>query len=144
MTKEEKISALRVIRADYLKFDDANAKDKYDALTMVIKELEQSSSRGGRRMRKEYDTITILDDLLNEEAVEATQRQLALKEAIESVKNEKRLHKIMAEWEEMINHIRYHMDKVTVSDKLVQSIYQTGEEHILEIVEYHYMRTRRD
>lgn len=95
-------------------------------------------------MRKEYDTITILDDLLNEEAVETTQRQLALKEAIKSVKNDKRLHKIIAEWEEMISHIRDHMNKVTVSDKFVQSIYQTGEAHILEIVEYHYMRTRRD
>lgn len=95
-------------------------------------------------MRKEYDTITILDDLLNEEAVEITQRQLALKEAIESVKNDKKYYKIIAEWEEMISRIRDHMDKVTVSDKFVQSIYQTGEAHILEIVEYHYMRTRRD
>lgn len=42
MTREEKISVLRVIRADYLNFDDVNTKDKYDALTMVIEALEKT------------------------------------------------------------------------------------------------------
>lgn len=41
MTREEAINMLHGIRADNLNLDDAYTKDKYDALTLAIKTLEQ-------------------------------------------------------------------------------------------------------
>jgi len=41
MTREEAISILHGIRADNLNFDDLYTKDKYNALSMAIKALEQ-------------------------------------------------------------------------------------------------------
>ena len=43
MTREEAINILHGIRADNLNLDDAYTKDKYEALGMAIKALEQET-----------------------------------------------------------------------------------------------------
>lgn len=43
MTREEAINMLHGIQADSLNLDDAYTKDKYEALVMAIKALEQES-----------------------------------------------------------------------------------------------------
>lgn len=44
MTREEAINMLHGMRADNLNLDDLYIKDKYEALNMAIKALEQESA----------------------------------------------------------------------------------------------------
>lgn len=46
MTQEEAIQILHSIKADNLNLDDAYTKDKYEALGMAIKALEQKPRKG--------------------------------------------------------------------------------------------------
>ena len=51
MTSEKAINMLHGIRADNLNLDDAYTKDKYEALDMAIKALEQESYNSLRTFR---------------------------------------------------------------------------------------------
>lgn len=61
MTREEAINMLHGIRADNLNLDDAYTKDKYEALEMAIKALEQETKTGYLSID---DAMSVFDDFM--------------------------------------------------------------------------------
>ena len=75
MTKEEAISMLYGMRADNLNLDDAYTKDKYEALDMAIKALEQEPCEDCIDRQAAVDIVKDMHDLTRSDVLfEAVKR----------------------------------------------------------------------